>query len=308
MCTIESLRMWYCCGCKLQKAIGTCPVKSRTLASVLLRAWGCPLPVDVVQRHTKCGLTPAHPNEYSEPHRFMTLCVALSGFVVQLQRLWTADRSYIKTSFSYRNTSTCSLWARVTKMWILKISLQLYFLFTICAGQQEEACVDVQQKLQGLAEAVQTLCGSSTPPPAHQGCDCSHAVNWTSVPLTIIASSNLRHSGTLAYDIPSVIPSSAKEVLILADVRSGTSGGPVHYIKIYTQQSGHQYEQYILLRCYPQHAWSFNSDNLWFPLTSGRQVFVELASAHTGETQFALHAIGYRWSPKPCEQGSTQLP
>ena len=187
------------------------------------------------------------------------------------------------------------------KMWTLLIMI---FLLTVRAGQPEEACIDVQQKLQGLAEAVQTLCGSSTPPSpsttqppqVQEQCDCSHAVTWTSVPMTSIAYSNLRHTGTLAYDIPNVIPSSAKEVLILVTVRSGTSGPPgsQHYIKIYTQQSSQQYEQYIMLMCYGQHAWSFNSDNLWFPLTSGWQVFVELASAHTGETQFTLHAIGYR--------------
>ena len=129
-------------------------------------------------------------------------------------------------------------------------------------------------------------------------CDCNHAVNWTSVQLTRIASFYLRHTGTLAYDIPNIIPITAKEVLVLADVQVGTSGpsNRQHYIKIYTQQGSQQYEKYITLKSYGHNAWNTNSDNLWFPMTSSRQVFVELTSAHTGSIIFTLHVIGYRWS------------
>ena len=188
------------------------------------------------------------------------------------------------------------------KMATLKIFL--LFLSVICVScQKDEDCVEVQQKLQALSEAVQTMCGSSTPSPTtanppsvEQPCDCGSAVNWTSVTMTIIVSSNLRSTGTLAYDIPSVIPSSAKEVLVLASVHVGTTGpkGRQHYIKIYTQQGSQQYEKYIYIRSFPQPAVNTNSDNLWFPMTTGRQVFVELTYAHTGYLNFYLHAIGYR--------------
>ena len=187
-------------------------------------------------------------------------------------------------------------------MTTLKISLLL--LSIICVScQQDEACIDVQQKLQALSEAVQTMCGSSTPsnttatpPSVEQRCDCGSAVNWTSVNMTSIGSSNLRSTGTLAYDIPSVIPSSAKEVLLLASVHVGTTGpsGRTHYIKIYTQQGSQQYEKYIYIWSHPQDAVNTNSDNLWFPMTTSRQVFVELTYAHTGHLNFYLHAIGYR--------------
>ena len=187
-------------------------------------------------------------------------------------------------------------------MAILKIIL--LFLSIICLShQQNNACVEVRQKLQALSEAVQTMCGSSTPSPTtatppsiEQQCDCGSAVNWTSVTMTSIGSTNLRHTGTLAYDIPSVIPSSAKEVLVLASVGVGNSGprGRSHFIKIYTQQGSHQYEKYIYIMSYPQSAINTNSDNLWFPMTTGRQVFVELSYAHTTNIHFYLHAIGYR--------------
>ena len=187
-------------------------------------------------------------------------------------------------------------------MAILKIFILLLSVYWVSC-QQDEACVEVQQKLQALSEAVQTMCGSSTPsnttatpPSVEQQCDCGSALNWTSVTMTKIGSSQLRHTGTLAYDIPSVIPSSAKEILVLASVRVGYSGPSSrnHFIKIYTEQGNQQYEKYIFLTSHPQHAWSTNSDNLWFPITTGRQVFVKLSYAHTLSINFYLHVIGYR--------------
>jgi hypothetical protein len=100
----------------------------------------------------------------------------------------------------------------------------------------------------------------------------------------------------VAYDIPSVIPDSANEVLVLASAVAGISGpnGRTHYVKIYTEQDQTQYEKYIFLTSYNQNAYhTINSDNLWFPMTSGRQVFVKSMYAHTGVSVY-LHAIGYR--------------
>ena len=186
------------------------------------------------------------------------------------------------------------------------VNIILLLLSIICVSQQQQdngTCSDVQLKLEALSKAVQTLCGSSTaspsvttqPPPAVQ-CDCAPPVNWTSVTMTSIGSTSSRATGTLAYDIPSVIPSNAKEVLILASAYIGNSGpsGRGHYIKIYTQQGSQQFEKYIFIMTYPQNAVSTNSDNLWFPMTTGRQVFVELTYAHTDNLEFFLHAIGYR--------------
>ena len=190
---------------------------------------------------------------------------------------------------------------RFEKMTILKNFLLLSIIRL--SHQNGEACVDVQQKLQALSEAVQTMCGSSTPsnttatpPSVEQRCDCGSAVNWTSVTMTSIVSSRLRSTGTLAYDIPSVIPSSAKEVLLLASVRVGYSfpRDRNHYIKIYTEQGSQQYEKYIFLTSYPHSGWSSNSDNLWFPMTTGRQMFVKFSQAHTEYINFYLHVIGYR--------------
>ena len=188
------------------------------------------------------------------------------------------------------------------KMTTLKISLLLLSIIGVSC-QKEEACVEVQQKLQALSEAVQTMCGSATssnttatPPSVEQQCDRGSAVNWTSVNMTSIVSYRLRNTGTLAYDIPSVIPSSAKEVLLLASVQVGDSGPNhrSHYIKIYTEQGTQQYEKYIFIYSYGQSAWNTNSNNLWFPLTTERKVYVKLTYAHSGNLRLYIHAIGYR--------------
>ena len=137
-------------------------------------------------------------------------------------------------------------------MWIMQKSLFLALFFAISAGQEEKACTEVQQKLQSLSEAVQVLCGSSTPPPTatvERKCNCSHAVNWTSMPMTQIGTSQLNQTGTLAYDIPSVIPNSAQELLMLASIQLGNTGPPndLEYIKIYTQQNSQQYDKYLMV-------------------------------------------------------------
>ena len=188
-------------------------------------------------------------------------------------------------------------------MRMLLVATLLLATSILQASSQEDTCSDVQQKLQALTESVQTLCGSSTPQPTTsptpvmQQCDCSPTITWTSVPMTTIGSSTLQHTGTVAYDIPSVIPDSAKEVLMLASALAGISGPNerTHYVRIYTEQDQAQYEKYIYLISYNQNAYhTINSDNLWFPMTSGRQVFVTLTYAHTGFIGLNLHAIGYR--------------
>ena len=190
-----------------------------------------------------------------------------------------------------------------TKMWILQVTALLLTISTLQASTQASTCPDVQQKLQALLEAVQVLCGSSTPPPTTtqpapvvQQCDCSPEVTWTSVTITRIAFTQLRHTGTLAYDIPSVIPNTAREVLVLVSVTVGNSGPDhrTHQLKIYTEQDQRQYEKYVFFISRSQNAWNTNSENMWFPVTSGRQIFVNSAYAHTGAVEVTLHAIGYR--------------
>ena len=190
-------------------------------------------------------------------------------------------------------------------MWILPVAAFLATISTLYASTQANSCTDVQRKLQALSGAVQTLCGSSILPPAavqptpvvvQQQCDCSPEVTRTSVPTARIAFTELRRAGTLAYDIPNVIPNSAREVLVLVSVTVGHSGPAhrTHHVKVYTEQGQRQYEKYVFLISRGQSAWNTNSENMWLPLTSGRQVFVKSSYAHTGAVEVTVDAIGYR--------------
>ena len=176
--------------------------------------------------------------------------------------------------------------------------LGILFLVTGCTSQQQ--CANVLQRLQSLSEAVQVMCGSSTtPPPAtghQQQCDCSYPVTWTSVQKTDIGSNNLQHAGTLTYTIPSVIPSAAREVLVLANLYCGWSTrGPAQDIKIYTLQGTQRYEKYLYMYSYSDGQVNTNSDNMWFPMTTNRRIYMEVPAAHGDNCFGSLKAIGYRW-------------
>ena len=119
---------------------------------------------------------------------------------------------------------------------------------------------------------------------------------WTSVPLTIIGQTNMRHPGTLSYVIPSVIPSTAKNVLVYAIVRCGNASnrGPQHDVKIFTQDgSNTRYEKYLFMSSRTQDAINTNSDNMWFPMPINRRIYMTISS-DSGTFCFArLNAIGY---------------
>lgn len=177
----------------------------------------------------------------------------------------------------------------------LLLALTLLLTSATTSTGQLPNCTSVQQKLQALSEAIEDLCGSTTPaPPSQIQCNCSHFESWTSVPLTAIGSTNLQHAGTLAYTIPSVIPSNAVEVLVYASVRCGYSAHITQDIKIYTQQGTRRYEKYLFMTSWPQSAYNTNSDNMWFPMATNRRIYMEISRAHGNNCGGYLKAIGYR--------------
>jgi hypothetical protein len=121
--------------------------------------------------------------------------------------------------------------------------------------------------------------------------------NWTSAPITSIGVGSLAEVTTMDFIIPKVIPSTAKEVLILATVYTySVSTNPLTNIKIYTQIGFTQYEKYLSYIPYSSTGIMVNSDNLWFPMPTNGLVFVNvpyaLGDASKGSVQ--LYAIGYR--------------
>ena len=130
-----------------------------------------------------------------------------------------------------------------------------------------------------------------------QGCN-DPPVTWNSLAMIQIAStSSIRYSGTLSYNLPSEVPSTAKEVLLFVNFEHGYSGPDrTTYFKIYTQEDDSHYEKYASLHTYSQSAWNTNSENMWLPVTSNRRVYVA-KQGNTNLTRnlhFYMYVIGYR--------------
>ena len=141
---------------------------------------------------------------------------------------------------------------------------------------------------------MEALCGAGTAtPPTVQP---SPSVTWTSIPMTKIGGTDLRHAATLAFDIPAVIPSTAKELLVYGYFWNGNANnGPVRHLKIYTQEgSDTKYEKYLMSYAYPQSAINTNSDNMWFPMPTNRKIFLQVDSDHGANCTSHFHVIGYR--------------
>jgi hypothetical protein len=119
---------------------------------------------------------------------------------------------------------------------------------------------------------------------------------WTSIPIEYIAKFELTYSATHTLDIPYAVPDSAKEVLVYAVLNVGASGPDSRFnIQIYTQEDyNHRYAKYIAVHPYPQSAWSTNSENLWFPMTSDRKFYVNIPRSDEGNSDIELYVIGYR--------------
>ena len=154
------------------------------------------------------------------------------------------------------------------------------------------SCDTVKERLNQLSEAIQAMC---------EGSDVGSTIvrnTWTSVPLTRIGQTNMQHPGTLSYVIPSVIPSTAKNVLVYAILKcGGANNGPTHDVKIFTQDgSSTRYEKYLFMESWRQSAINTNSDNLWFPMPANRRIYMTISS-NNGNNCFArLNAVGYNWN------------
>lgn len=103
---------------------------------------------------------------------------------------------------------------------------------------------------------------------------------------------------TVVYQLPdkSVLPSSAREVLVYVFLYSGQqSDSQGINFEIFTQDGTKKYSKYFYWHLYGQNAVSFNSENMWFPLTPDRKLFVrpsaKPASPNAGSR---IDVIGYR--------------
>lgn len=150
-------------------------------------------------------------------------------------------------------------------------------------------------KVNELKTAIEGMCSTTTASPPTVLQQYYSPYNWTSVRKTWMGLVRYHHAGTLSLTIPSVIPSSAREVLIYARsynayaVRSGDMD-----IKVFTQIGLKQYEKYIFLTFRPQNGHSITNDNMWFPMPPNRRIYINVPSARPNSGAVYFSAIGYR--------------
>lgn len=120
---------------------------------------------------------------------------------------------------------------------------------------------------------------------------------WESIPLASIGSFGFKSKDVVKYAIPTSIPATATEVLIVYFLRCGNEPPSRDFkVNMWTNVNGKKYQRVKFGHRYPQSAISFDSENLWFPISvQDRNLYVQsddvqLNNCHN--VQFFV--IGYR--------------
>ncbi len=143
----------------------------------------------------------------------------------------------------------------------------MYAILTLCISSA--SCSNVREKLCVLKDAVEELCSGSsvTITTIHN--------TWTSVPMTTIGSTNLRHPNTFSFVIPNVISSTAKNVLIYATMLCGCKPAYSLHLKVFTKDgSSKRFDKYFFMLTWSQVANNTNVDNMWFPMSAKHRIYM----------------------------------
>ena len=95
------------------------------------------------------------------------------------------------------------------------------------------------------------------------------------------------------------VPSDAREILVyitLATAHNASTDTDVE-LTVWTSDGKQDYKKYLYGRAYNQQAWSYNSQNMFFPATSDKKLRVSVAysnSPGSGNMSSVLYVIGYR--------------
>lgn len=159
----------------------------------------------------------------------------------------------------------------------------------------ETECTALEEKLKEVLEGVHSLCGRPTSGPGGN-CSCQYDPKWTSIPIQRIGGSNLRGIGTISFVIPSNIPNESKEVQVYIEATTGGSGPTAGFsrLTLYTEEDETRYSQYIYVLTWHNSALNTNSDNMWFPLTKNRRLYLHIPKVHSGHVDINVYVIGYR--------------
>jgi len=157
-------------------------------------------------------------------------------------------------------------------------------------GEQGPPGPQGEQGPQGLPGEVGPAGPPGPPGPAAEP-------TWTPVEKTLLGPLPYKSAGTVSWDIPDVVPDDAKEVLVYAYIYSGyTYVKGVMEFRFYTVEGDTEYSNYMYWFHHDrQVAVSFDSVNIWLPVTSDGKIYV--TSTGTGASSNCgayAYLIGYR--------------
>ena len=96
--------------------------------------------------------------------------------------------------------------------------------------------------------------------------------------------------------IPAVIPNTAREILVYAQVATGYVKGGPHRFRIATRlDSDREAAFYLYAVGQPQQSWGYNSDNVWLPMPANRELILQAeGEPFFGDWNSEVRIIGYR--------------
>ena len=166
----------------------------------------------------------------------------------------------------------------------LCILLAVHSAQAVCTSE----CSTLQFCTTQLNASINRLCSTTASPGVNP-------VEWESISLTQIGVINMGSTVTQSFVIPTSIPTTANEVLVYVYTILGNSVERFSTMKIYTELSNtRQFHKYLPVKTYDQSAYSTTAENMWFPLTSNRRIYISLSTALTGNVYGYVNMIGYR--------------
>ena len=126
----------------------------------------------------------------------------------------------------------------------------------------------------------------------------SDSAMWTPVAKTVVGPADgvsLERATTYDFQIPDVIPLTAREFMLYATVECGYARNyNTVDIIFYVYANGLRFEKFLHMAGYDQLAFNTNSDNMWFPMPAHRLVHLEITVGITGNCDVLQYITGYR--------------
>jgi hypothetical protein len=128
----------------------------------------------------------------------------------------------------------------------------------------------------------------------------SESAMWTPVDKTIIGPGRitLEDGTTYSFQIPSVIPLTAREFMVYAIVKCGwvplERSSIESEVIFYVMHNGLRFEKFLYMYSLEQGAWNTNSDNMWFPMPADRLIHIEITVSISSRCPVLFYVIGYR--------------